>query len=257
VQASSTPEALWGAQPLRLLRPAAIACRDVRRRIRGQAILDGVSLTVPVGARLLVVSLPDAAASMLLRILAGVARMEGGSLEVAGIREQSGDRQARIGYVGREPGIPDWLTPREALEIAVAPLGLRRPDAARAIDTAAARAAIVADELARPIRRGGRSLLERVAFASALIPDPEVLLLDEPLRSLEPTRRAALLHLPERRRTMLLASRHPASEAGICTHVALIRSGRIAVVAPLSRLEEEGLPLSLPGIEALAPRLRA
>lgn len=254
MQASSTPEALWGAQPLRLLRPAAVACRDVRRRTGGQTLLDGLSLTVPVGARLLIASRPDAAATLLLRILAGVARLEGGSVEVAGIRTTGGERQARIGHVGREPGIPDWLTPREALEIAVAPLGLGRRDAGRAIDAAVARAAIGADEVRRPIRHGGRSLLDRVAFASALIPDPEVLLLDEPLRSLQPHRRVALLRFPEPRRTVLLASRHPENEAAICTHVALIRAGRVALVAPLSRFADEGLPLSMSGIEALAPR---
>ena len=54
------------------------------------------------------------------------------------------------------------------------------------------------------------------------------------------------------RRTVLLASRVPSREAGICDHVALVRDGRVALVARTEELVEAGLPLSLRGIEALA-----
>jgi ABC-type multidrug transport system ATPase subunit len=56
------------------------------------------------------------------------------------------------------------------------------------------------------------------------------------------------------RRTVLLASRFPAREVGICSHVALLRHGRLALLAPISDLEREGLSLSMRGIETLADR---
>ena len=50
-----------------------------------------------------------------------------------------------------------------------------------------------------------------------------------------------------------MASRYPASEAGLAGHVALLRDGRIAgMLAAMSELEEAGLPLSMRGIESLA-----
>ena len=253
--ASSTPDALWEAPSTRLLRPAAVACRDLRNGTGRRRLLDGVTLSVPVGARLLVVSQPASSASLLLRILAGIARPDGGEISLAGLADPSleGWRQ-RVGFVERDPGIPTWLSPREALGLAARLYGMEALAAERAIDGAASRAGVGGTELERPILRGGRALMERVAFASALIGEPEVLLLDEPLHSLDPARRAAMLALPGRRRTVLLASRHPAAEAGLCTHAALLSDGRLALVTPIARLATEELPLSVEGLETLAKR---
>jgi ABC-type thiamine transport system ATPase subunit len=82
-----------------------------------------------------------------------------------------------------------------------------------------------------------------------------VLLLDEPLRAVEPTERSRLLAIPGRRRTVLIASRFPASEAGVVNQVALLRGGRLALHAPVGELDARGLTLSQRGIETLADRM--
>jgi ABC-type multidrug transport system ATPase subunit len=219
-----------------------------------------VTLSVPVGGRLLVVSQPPAAASMLLRIFAGLVRPDRGEVEVAGLSDpSSAGWQQRIGYVEPDPGIPTWLTPREALGLAVDLRELAVASRDRAVMVAAANAAIGEDEIDRTIERGGRSLLERVALATALIGEPEVLLLDEPLRSLAPARRAALLALPwPPRRTVVRASGDPASAAALVSHVALLRDGRLALLTPVSRLAALGLPVTLEALALLArsPRSR-
>jgi hypothetical protein len=51
---------------------------------------------------------------------------------------------------------------------------------------------------------------------------------------------------------MLLASRYPASEEGLASHVAYLRRGRVALIAPIADLEASGHPLSARGIAALA-----
>jgi hypothetical protein len=50
----------------------------------------------------------------------------------------------------------------------------------------------------------------------------------------------------------VLASRYPASEEALATHVALVRGGRLALLAPVGELEAAGLPLSMRGIVTLA-----
>jgi ABC-type multidrug transport system ATPase subunit len=258
VLARSTPDALWEAPGVRVLRPAAVVCRDLRRGRGRHALLAGVNLSVPVGGRLLVVSRPPAAASMLLRILAGLVRPDGGEIELAGLTDASstGWRQ-RVAYVEPDPGIPTWLSPREALELAAGFHGLAAAAGERAIAAAAARAGIGGEELERPILRGGHSLLERVALATALVGDPDVLLLDEPLRTLGAASRAARLAFREPRLTMLVASGDPASMATVCSHVALLRDGRLALLTPISRLAERGIPLTLGALEALAKQPRS
>jgi ABC-2 type transport system ATP-binding protein len=234
-----------------MLRPAAIVCRDVTRR----GLLDRCSFSVPVGVRLLLVSEPETSAAGLLRVLAGLIRPERGRVSIAGLPDGSRAGWARrMAYLGAEPGIHRWMTPRETLELAAGLLELPEADADRRIERALAWARIGPDVANRAVRRGGPPLVERTGFAAALIGDPEVLLLDEPLRGLEPEERARLLQLPGRRRTIVIASRYPASEAGLVSHVAYLRGGRVVLVAAVDELAAAGLTLSRNGIAALAER---
>jgi ABC-type multidrug transport system ATPase subunit len=249
VVSSSTPDALWSAPSLRLLRPTAITCTNL---VRGR-LLDRLTLSVPVGMRLLVASDPEAGGSTLLRVLAGLSRAERGRVEIAGLSDSS--RQGwgrRVAYLGPEPGIRSWMTPREALRLAADLLGLPSGDVEGRIGRVLSWVGIAASAADVPVGRGGPALLQRAGLAAALVGNPEVLLLDEPLRSIDAAERARLLRLPGRRRTVVLASRYPASEAGLVSHVALLRAGRIALLAGVEELEAAGLTLSMRGIAVLA-----
>jgi ABC-2 type transport system ATP-binding protein len=246
---SSTPDALWGAPALRALRPSAITCINVTRG----RLLSGCNLAVPVGMRLLLVGQPEASASMLVRILAGLSRPRRGRIEIAGLRDPTAAGWGpRVAYLGAEPGIHPWMTPREALQLAAGLLALPAGDASRRIQRALVWVGIPSTLADQPVGRGEPSLLQRTGLAAALIADPEVLLLDEPLRALDSRERAQLLRLPGRRRTVVIASRYPASEEGLATHVALLREGRVAILTSIADLESAGLTLSMRGILAAA-----
>jgi len=245
----STPDALWSAPSLRLLRPAAVVCADLSRG----SDLDRCSLSVPAGGRLLLVSDPESSASTLLRILAGLARPERGRIRIAGSSESGSNGWGRrVAYVGPDTGLHTWMTPIELLRLASDLLDLPATEGARRAERAIAWARIPVGALARPMSRGGIALQQRTAFAAALIGDPEVLLLDEPLRALEAEERRRLLRLRGRRQTILLASSYPASEVGLAAHVVYLRGGRVELIAPIPALEAAGLSLSHRGIEALA-----
>lgn len=243
---SSTPDALWTDPLVRRLRPAAVLCRGLRHDR-----LASLDLVVPVGWRLLVVSRPERAASDLLRIVAGLARPRAGSVRLAGLDPLAPQRAGgRVAYVGPQAGLYGWMSPREALQLSARLVAMPLADRIEEVlETYGLRH--VAD---RPMRRTGSDVTQRTAFAAAMLAEPEVLLLDDPLAALDTLERARLLNVPGPRRTVLLASRFPAREAGICDHVALVRGGRLALLAPVAALELAGLPLSLRGIEALADR---
>ncbi len=249
---ASTPDALWASRAVRQLRPAAVLCRGLRRRVRGARLLDGADLAIHVGARVLLVATPDASASLLLRILAGLSRADGGSVRLAGLgsRDEWG---GRVAYVGAAPALPGWLSAAEALDLAACLRGYGREERRRLVDDAIERFNLTGGlGPERPMRHGGAALLQRVAYASAVIGEPEVLLLDEPLRAVDPQERVRLLTRVPARTTLLLASRFPASEAGIVDQVALLRDGRVALHVPMAELDRHRLPLSQRGIEALA-----
>lgn len=250
---SSTPDALWASRSVDTLKPAAVVCEGVSRRQRGQPLLDDLTMVVDVGARLLVVSRPEQSASMLLRILASLSGMQSGIVRLAGVARPDSSAAGwarRVGYVGPEAGIYPWMSPREVLDLAGRIAEYDPADIQRRIDGVAERYRI-GTHLDQPIRRGGEPLAQRVALASAMLTEPEVLLLDEPLRAVDPEERARLLTIPGNRRTVVIASRYPASEAGLVDQVAFLSEGRLVIHAPIDELDRRGLALSQRGIDAL------
>jgi ABC-type multidrug transport system ATPase subunit len=250
----STPDALWSSPAAGRLRPVAIQIDGLARRIGGEPLLDGVDLAVPAGARVLMSGEVPESPSLLLRIMAGLARPDRGKVVVAGLLRDAAIPEGwarRVGFVGSDPGIPLWMTPAESLQLAARLAGIDGPQRDRSIDEALQRFQLGAIR-DRPLRHAGRIVAERTALAAALLPDPEVLLLDEPLRAHAPPDRLRMLQIPGERRTVLIASRYPAQEGGVVDRVVLIRDGRIALHAPVSELDAQRLPLSLRGMTALA-----
>ncbi|MCV0402171.1 MAG: ATP-binding cassette domain-containing protein [Chloroflexi bacterium] len=231
-----------------------MTCTDLRR---GRD-LDRCSLSVPLGARLLLVSDPDRTASLLLRVLAGLARLDHGRMWVAGLNDPTADGWGRrVAYLGRDSGLHDWMTPLEALQLTGRLLGLPSGEAERRIREVTAWARIPSAATNRAMRRGGQPLQQRTGLAAALMGEPEVLLLDDPLRAIDQDERRQLLKLPGDRLTVLMASRYPASEVGLATGVGYLRDGRLRAMAPIEALGRAGLPLSQRGISELADQLAA
>lgn len=190
---------------------------------------------------------------MLLRVIAGLSRADGGEVWIAGTHDPTAEGWGRrMAYLGPDPGLYTWMTPIEALHLSGKLLNLPPDDTARRVERAIEWVRISEASASRPMSRGGVALQQRTGLAAALIGDPEVILLDEPLRALEAHERSRLLKLPGQRRTMIFASRYPASEAGLVAQVAFLREGRVELIAPVGALDRAKLPLSHAGIAALA-----
>ena len=251
--ASSTPDALWRAPTARVAQPAAISCREVSAGRH----LHRCSFRLAPGVRVILASEPHAAGTLLLRVLAGLVRPSAGRVVVAGIEGPDAARHGgRVAYVGREPGIHGWMTPREALRLGAELLDLPAAEAERRIEEAVEQARIAATDLERPVRRGGAELAQRTALAVALVGDPEVLLLDEPLAALPPNERVRLLKLPRARRTVIVASSRPEELAASASHAMLLRYGRVVALTSMAELASAVLAPTHEGLAALAERQR-
>jgi ABC-2 type transport system ATP-binding protein len=169
-----------------------LTTRDLAKRYgRRTWALTGIDLDVPAGGVTALVGPNAAGKSTLIKTWVGFERPTRGQVTVAGIDPWK-DRSAalaHVGYVPQSPALYDALTVDDHLELAVQ----LRPG----FDRAYARERL--DQLGIPVAQSARSLSggqqAQVALALALGTRAEILLLDEPLASLDPLARREFLHV--------------------------------------------------------------
>ncbi len=169
-----------------------LEAHDLAKRYRrGAWALTGIDLEIPAGGITALVGPNAAGKSTLIKTWVGFERPTRGSVRVAGVNPWQNRAAAldHIGYVPQSPALYDGLTVEDHLDMAV----LLRPT----FDRNLARERL--DQLGIPRAAGARSLSggqqAQVALAIALGTRAEVLLLDEPLASLDPLARREFLHV--------------------------------------------------------------
>jgi heme exporter protein A len=162
---------------------AAIVLRDLGRAYGERVALAGVSLELPRGATLAVFGANGAGKTTLLRVLATLLRPHAGEVRVLGraLPREGWAVRGRIGLLAHEPLLYRDLTARENLRFHAALHGA--PNAR--VDALLERVGLGrrADD---PVRTLSRGMAQRVAICRAVLHEPELLLLDEPLANLDP-----------------------------------------------------------------------
>jgi heme exporter protein A len=162
---------------------AAVDLRDVGRAYGERVALAGVTLTLTAGRTLAVFGANGAGKTTLLRILATLLRPQAGSARVLGceLPREAWKARGRIGLLAHEPLLYRDLTARENLRFHARLHAVRTARVEALLDTVGL--ARRADE---PVRSLSRGMAQRVAICRAVLHEPELLLLDEPLANLDP-----------------------------------------------------------------------
>jgi ABC-type sugar transport system ATPase subunit len=208
---------------------AELVLREVTRRFASGGGVSGISLRVASGEFLVLLGPSGCGKSTLLRLIAGLEHADSGEIEIGGVR--AGMSRDMIAMVFQNFALYPHMS---AFDNIAFPLRLRAVARAE-IETRVTRAAQTAG-LAIDLRRlpgelsGGER--QRVALARALVREPAVILMDEPLSSLDAKLRAALrIELKEfqRRtaRTIVYVTHDQAEALGLADRIAVMRAGRI------------------------------
>ena len=214
----------------------AIDLRGLTRRFGERTALADVTVSLPEGATLAVLGRNGAGKSTLLRILATLLRPHGGEAVVLDepLPRRAWALRARIGYLGHEPLLYRDLTGRENLEYHAR---LHRVPAAR-IDQLldAVRMGARAED---PVRALSRGMAQRLAVCRAVLHEPRLLLLDEPLANLDPGAAALVEPLIGRASglTRVLTSHDPHAALREADLVLGLQGGRPAFTAEPARLD--------------------
>jgi ABC-2 type transport system ATP-binding protein len=217
---------------------ATVAVRGVVKRFRSVTALDGVDLTVGPGEIVALLGPNGAGKSTLMRILATVLVPDTGSARVAGydVVTEATEARRRVGLALGDERSWYWrLSGRRNLEFFAALYGFGRAEAARRTESLLATVGL---SHAADRRFDGYStgMKMRLSLARALLPDPVVLLLDEPTRSLDPVAaadfRREVCALVDQRGIAVVYATHDLHEAaGIASRTVVLARGRIAASA--------------------------
>jgi ABC-2 type transport system ATP-binding protein len=151
------------------------------------------------------------------------------------------DVKRRIGYLPENPYFYDYLTAEELLTYFAALFGYRGADgrarASRWLDEVGLGA-----ERRLQLRKFSKGMLQRVGIAQALINDPELVILDEPMSGLDPLGRrdvrALILRLRDRGCTVFFSSHVLSDAEALCSRVAILARGRLMAAGRLSEMLE-------------------
>jgi ABC-2 type transport system ATP-binding protein len=200
--------------------------------------LDDLNLSLGEGAGLGLVGPNGSGKSTLLRVLAGLVRPTAGRALVCGFdtREDATAVRRRIGYVPEQFGVYPRLSITQYLEFFAKAAGVSQWERRNTVETML-RVVDLHDrrrDEAAALSRGAR---RRLALARALLHNPPILLLDDPLGGLDGRGRLELVEVLKEVRgmgvTMLVATHLLADLAQVCDSVAVLRDGRLVSVTPI------------------------
>jgi ABC-2 type transport system ATP-binding protein len=222
---------------------AAIEIRDLRVVRGGNVVLPGLSAEVAQGSVTGLLGPSGSGKSTLLRAIVGVQIIERGSVRVLGEPAGTPSLRRRVAYMTQALSVYADLTVRENLEYFARLLGVGGERVAAAIDTVS-----LEREVDRVVGRLSGGERARASLATALLGEPEVLVLDEPTVGLDPVLRRdlwATFHGLADRGATLLVSSHVMDEADRCDQLLLLREGDILAHGAPAELRERTQAASL------------
>jgi ABC-2 type transport system ATP-binding protein len=220
----------------------AIHTKGLGKRFGERAALVDIGLEVPRGVAYGFLGANGAGKTTLIRLLLGLAEPTAGSMRVLG-HDVATDRAAaleRVGAIIEEPRFHRHLTGRENLEINAA---ARDRSAHGRIDAALDRVGLTAraDDKVGTYSLGMR---QRLGVARCLLPDPELLILDEPMNGLDPAGilefRGLIRELVGEGRTVLLSSHLLDEVEKTCDLAAIVDLGHVVAQGPINQLVQNG-----------------
>jgi ABC-2 type transport system ATP-binding protein len=188
--------------------------------------------------------------STLLRLASGQIRPDLGTVQVAGQDAWTAQAKRHIGYCPELDTFYEEMTGRAFVDTMARMYGFSAAAARRRTDETLELVGM-ADRANTRLAGFSKGMRQRIKLAQALIHDPELLLLDEPLSGIDPIGRRESLELFRelaRRGKCLLVSSHELEELEKLTdHVAIMARGRIAAVGTLTQIRDllDDHPLSI------------
>jgi ABC-2 type transport system ATP-binding protein len=220
----------------------------------------GISFEVTQGEIVGLVGPNGSGKTSTIKCLLGLCAPTAGAAKIRGIDAREPRSRASLGFLPENPYVYPYLTPREFVDLCARLSGLDRAARATRIPKVLERTGIAwaAD---RPVGKLSKGMLQRTGLAAALVAEPELLILDEPMSGLDPLGRREVRDLifEERRagRTVLFSSHVLSDVEALCDRVVILRRGEILVEGAVRDLVRRSATITELTLRAKDPSIRA
>lgn len=209
--------------------------------------LDGLSLRVDAGEVFGLLGPNGAGKSTTLKLLLRLIFPTSGTARVLGRELNDVAMHARVGYLPENPYFYDHLTAREFLNYVGELFGLASAERRRRVGQLLDRLGL-ADSSDVPLRKFSKGMVQRVGIAQALMNDPELIFLDEPMSGLDPLGRREvrdlILELKAGGKTVFFSTHILSDAEMLCDRVAILNRGRLQGCGELREILSLGVSVT-------------
>jgi len=198
--------------------------------IRRKRVLHGISFGVQRGEVFGFVGPNGAGKTTTLKVLMGLIRPSGGNASILGHDVRETEFRRHVGFLPENPYFYDYLSGRETLAFYARLCGVRGGERVRRVNALLRWVGLEHAADAR-LRTYSKGMQQRVGIAQALVHDPDVVFLDEPMSGLDPIGRKEIrdliLRLRGKGKTVFMNTHILSDVEMVCDRVAIIVKGRI------------------------------
>jgi ABC-2 type transport system ATP-binding protein len=199
-------------------------------RKRPRRALDSLNLRVETGEIFGLLGPNGAGKSTTLKLLLRLVFPTSGSARILGRPLDDVAMHARIGFLPENPYFYEYLTPQEFLTYAGELFGMGTAELKRRVGSLLDRLGLV-ESRSVPLRKFSKGMVQRVGIAQALINDPDLVILDEPMSGLDPIGRREvrdlILDLKRDGKTIFFSTHILSDAETLCDRVAILNRGRL------------------------------
>ena len=208
-------------------------------RPRPYRALDALTLDIEQGEVFGFLGPNGAGKTTTLKLLMQLIFPTSGRAEILGRPVGNVGVRRRIGYLPENPYFYDYLTAEELLTYFARLFGYRGEERTRRVSSLLDRVGI-GSERRLQLRKFSKGMIQRVGIAQAILNEPDVIFLDEPMSGLDPLGRKALrsliLDLRDQGRTVFFSSHILSDAETLCSRVAVLAAGRLAAAGRLTEI---------------------
>ncbi len=208
-----------------------------KRKVRA---LDGLSLQVERGEIFGFLGGNGAGKTTTLKLLMRLIYPTAGRARILGRDINDVAMHTRIGYLPENPYFYDYLTARELLEYCAELFGYNKAQRRERAADWLKRVHLEEKSWDKQLRKFSKGMLQRVGLAQALVNDPEIVFLDEPMSGLDPLGRRQvrdlIVTLRDEGKTVFMNTHILSDIEALCDRVALLKNGKLAAQGTLAEL---------------------